>query len=52
MGGGGVMMMLGSKKIPVSDISADAIFIYLILSECVDQILVTNICNGGRMSDI
>ncbi len=46
------MMMLGSKKIPVSDISVDTIFIYLISSECVHQILETKICDGGRISDI
>ncbi len=37
-----LMAILGSKKIMISDVS----------SECVDQILVTKICDGGRMSDI
>ncbi len=36
-----LMAILGSKKIMISDVS----------SECVDQILVTKICDGGRMSD-
>ncbi len=42
--------ILGSKKITISDISADVIWI--ISAECGYQILVTKIGNGGRISNI
>ncbi len=42
--------ILGSKKIKTSDILLD--IIYIISTESGYQILVTEICNGGRISDI
>ncbi len=42
--------ILGSKKISISDKSAD--YVYIIFAECGYQIFLTKICNGGRMSHI
>ncbi len=44
--------ILGSRKTPISDISADNVCVCIISAECDYQILVTKKCNGGRISYI
>ncbi len=46
------IQILGSKKIPLSDISADIVYIYIMATESGYQILVTKVCNEGRISYI
>ncbi len=44
--------ILGSKKIPLSNISADIVYIYIMVAKSGYQILVTKVCNEGRISYI
>ncbi len=46
------IMILGSQKNIISDISTDVIYIYRISAEFGHQTLVTKILNGGRVSYI
>ncbi len=44
--------ILKSKKIPISNISANSMYKYIISNEFGYQILVTKACNEGRISYI